>query len=340
MFSCKKCSKEFRDSYNLSKHMLRKKPCTLKKSKNSNDTDLIFAGNTSSDQLISSSDQLISSFGELKSSFQNNQNCMYCLNSFSIKTNLKKHHTICKFREDPVRLLEIERGIKPEAPPSKTECRFCNRDYLRMDNLHRHLKGCKDREDYHKALIKQGQQQQQQCTVINNTIYNGPVNNTTNTTNTINTININNFGEETLDHISNRDFLLFLKKYYKSINNSENKLLVGNFLIDFEKMISKDPSNQNAWITNVKSDYGIIKFNGEEKLLRFNDFAEKVLVNTSKKLSDRHDTFSEENELDESLNQLLIEACEYRYGLQHYKDLPKKQLKELIDNLRISKVKN
>lgn len=341
MFSCKNCGHAFRDSYDLTKHMSRKKPCVNKENEKKSSGEKIISDN----QPRSSFGKSRSSFGEPRSSFEvldtskpDTQKCMYCLNTFSIKSNLKKHYTVCKYREDPVRLLEIERGIKPEACPSKTECRFCNRDYLRIDNLHRHLKVCKDREDYHQILIKQGERQ---CTIVNNN-YNGTVNNT-NTINN-NTIIINNFGEETLDHISNREFISFIKNFYKkaklSINDdTESKLIMGNFLIDFERMISSYPSNQNSWITNVKSDYGVIKLNNEEKILRFADFAERVLINTSKKLSDRHDTFSEDNNLDDEINNLLNEACEFRYGSQHYKDLPKKQLKELIDNLRISKIK-
>ena len=40
--------------------------------------------------------------------------CDFCLKYFSNNYNLKRHQTICKDREDPVRLLEIEKGIKPD----------------------------------------------------------------------------------------------------------------------------------------------------------------------------------------------------------------------------------
>ena len=331
MFNCKNCGHVFRDSYDLKKHMSRKKPCLPEEKIQKNEKHPVFSANHSFSSANHSFAAEIHSSGDKK--------CMFCLNQYSTKYNLKNHLNVCKYREDPVRLLEIEKGIKPEAPPSKTECRFCNRDYLRSDNLHRHLKVCKDREDYHQILIKQGESK---CTIINNNTYNGTVTNNTNTTN--NTIIINNFGEETLDHISNREFISFINDFYKkaklSINDeNESKLVLGNFLIGFEKMISRYPSNQNSHITNIKSEFGLIKFNEEEKIFRFTDFAERILVNTSKKLSDRHDTFSEDRDLDDEINDLLNEACEFRYGSQHYKDLPKKQLKELLDNLRINKVK-
>jgi hypothetical protein len=194
MFDCKKCGHCFRDSYNLSKHMLRKKSCTPINNESLNNVNKQYSGNTTS---VSGN-----------------------------TTNLKVHMNNCKSREDPVRLLEIERDIKTGSPPSKTECRFCNNDYHRIDSLHRHIKVCKKREEYHQALLKQGER----CTIIinNNNIYNGTVNNGT----------LNNFGE-TLECISDNDFLIILEKYYKSIseNNQQLQFLVGNFLIDFEKMI-------------------------------------------------------------------------------------------------------
>ena len=132
-----------------------------------------------------------------------------------------------------------------------------------------------------------------------------------------------------------------MQKKTKNIEDlNELKLIQGKFIIDFGKLIQKNPENKNSWITNVKSDFGIIKRNNQEHLLRFPDFVEEVLVNTSKKLSDRHDTFSENNNLDDESNELLNEAYEYQYGAEYYQDLPKKHLKELNETIRISTIKN
>jgi hypothetical protein len=189
MFDCKKCGHIFRDSYDLSKHLMRKKPCIQMKNKieyeNKN-----FSGNITIDP---------GNTTELK--------CIYCLNDYSTKYNLKAHEDNCKCRKDPVRILELEKGIKPKIPCIKTECRFCNRDYYRIDNLNRHLKSCKKREDYHQALLKQESQEQP-------------------------------FRENVLDHLSNYGFLIFVEKYYKSINeNNQIKPLLNNFLIDLKNII-------------------------------------------------------------------------------------------------------
>ena len=331
MFNCNNCGVCFRDKYCLTRHESRKMPCVKKTEKIKNKVP-------QKDNFIPQKDNFIpqkDNFNPQKDNF-NPQNeslskCDFCLKYFSNNYNLKRHQTICKDREDPVRLLEIEKGIKPCTSICKTECRFCNKDFCRTSVLNKHLKVCKEREDYRKNLIMISPPQQA-TTIINNY---GTINN--------NNV-VCNFGEEKLDHITNRDFITLVTKFAKKTKNIEDinelKLIQGKFIIDFGKLIQKNPENKNSWITNVKSDFGIIKRNNQEHLLRFPDFVEEVLVNTSKKLSDRHDTFSENNNLDDESNELLNEAYEYQYGAEYYQDLPKKHLKELNETIRISTIKN
>jgi hypothetical protein len=327
MFDCKKCGKCFRDSYSLTRHESRKVPC-VKNSENTKNKNLSNETKNLSNETKNLSNQTINLSNETINT------CEFCLNRFFSKYTKNKHQPICKEREDPVRLLEIEKGVKPPTAVCKTECRFCNKDFFNSSSLYRHFKVCKEREEYRKGLLTI-EKPQQATTIINNY---GTINN-----NTINNNLICNFGEESLDHITNKDFLSLVNKFAKKTKNvndiNELKLIQGKFIIDFGKLINKNPENQNSWITNVKSDFGVIKRNNEEQLLRFPDFVEEVLVNTSKKLSVRHDTFSENNDLDDDSNELLNEAYEFQHGAEHYQDLPKKHLKELNDSIRINNIK-
>ena len=78
--------------------------------------------------------------------------CEFCLQTFSVKTNMKRHHMTCKDKNNPVRLMEIEKGIKPVVPDNKLECRFCNLVFSKTSNLNRHIPICKDRERYFNYL--------------------------------------------------------------------------------------------------------------------------------------------------------------------------------------------
>jgi hypothetical protein len=197
MFFCRDCGKQFRDTYNLTKHMSRVRPCTPTRSngirggaKNESLEEL----NDSQVELNDSQKMPRSSHGELKDS---GVLCQFCLQTFSIKTNMKKHHLTCKCKEDPVRLLEIEKGIDVDIPENKLECRFCNCIFSKTSNLNRHISSCKDREKYIKHL-----QTPVNCTINN---YNN------NTTNNYNNVNVNFIiGEEKMTKYGKLQLNLFV----------------------------------------------------------------------------------------------------------------------------------
>ena len=78
--------------------------------------------------------------------------CEFCLCTFKSKWYKGVHEKNCKDKNDPVRLMEIEKGIKPVIPDNKLKCRFCNCVFSRTDCLNKHLKICKDRERYFNYL--------------------------------------------------------------------------------------------------------------------------------------------------------------------------------------------
>ena len=319
MVECKICGYLFRDNYKLNRHMSRIKPCTPKNSSENNDNSV----KTSNNCAKTSENCAKTSNNCAKTS----NNCIYCLSTFANKYNLNLHKNVCKYRDDPVRLLEIENDICPEPPESKTECRFCNNNFFNVSNLNKHVKVCKERKDYHQKLLKQ-KKVEIHNTTINNT-NNGTINNNNNT------ININVFGQESLDHISNDDFMKYLlknfKKYDKLTDQTDINTFSGNFVLEFDRMMSENPENRNALLTNIKAEFGIIN----NRHYRFEDFVQKVLSNAAKKLSEREDLFSENSDKDISFSSLMMsDAREYT---SNYRELPKKQLKQLTDSIRIQK---
>jgi hypothetical protein len=276
--------------------------------------------------------------------------CSFCLHTFSKRTNIKNHENSCKFKDDQVRLLEIELCIKIDEPSdSKTECRFCNQFFSRSDSLFRHIKVCNERKIYHEKLLKQ--KENKTVNITNNNITNNNnqvtnINNNTITNNNItnNVLVVSNFGDESVDHISDKQFISLLDRYVKQIkkfeknNNEKYKLGLGNLILEFEQLINKDPSNKNSWITNTKADFGIIKLNNKEKMVRFNNFVDRLLINASKKLSTRHDIYCEEHLLPDNVSDMLNDAFGYKYGLED-QNLSRKSIKELKDNIRINKVR-
>ena len=79
--------------------------------------------------------------------------CNFCFNTFFNNSSLKRHQLSCKEQNNPIRLLEIKKDIKPKEPLIKKECRFCNHDFSRINNLNRHLLICKEREEYYNELL-------------------------------------------------------------------------------------------------------------------------------------------------------------------------------------------
>ena len=137
MVECNKCKRCFRDNYRLTRHLSRLIPCDLK-IKNINNLNLqinppIQSFETKPQSLESANESLIK--------------CEFCFNTFAKKYNLKIHSEICKYRNDPIRLLEIQNKVKAKEPASKYECRFCNNKFHNSSNLKKHFKSFKDRED-------------------------------------------------------------------------------------------------------------------------------------------------------------------------------------------------
>ena len=139
-------------------------------------------------------------------------------------------------------------------------CKYCNKYFTRTTGLSKHLKICKIKKETDILTIKQNEEiikMQEKInslenhindkSIINNkgTINNNNSNNNVTNHTTNNTININNYGNENLKHMRNKDFAKLLDGIYNAVPKLIEK-------IHFDP---KHPENQNIKYTNKRSPY-------------------------------------------------------------------------------------
>jgi hypothetical protein len=301
MVLCVKCGTCFRDNYCLTRHMSRKVPCNkLKNTEEFTCAKIVApntslpAPNTSLEQNVAPNTSLPAPNTSLEQKIAPNTSslapkCEYCLNQYSRKSNLKKHQEICKYRDDPVRLLEIKNGITPGSVVSKTECRFCNQDFFNVSNLNRHLKVCEDREDYHQMLLLKQQKVHQ---VINN---NNTTNNTTNN-NTINNFNgptiINILGNEDTSHIDISRIIDNLRSLQNNYENHQIYLKAGQMVISYDDIMRENPENRNIIVPSAKSLYTEVKTDSGWEKKEIDEALSDSFKNSAKKLYDTKESIN------------------------------------------------
>jgi hypothetical protein len=259
--------------------------------------------------------------------------CEYCLHTFCNTGNKNKHMFSCKFKEDPVRLLEMELDIIPEFPESSTECRFCNKIYHNSSNLNRHIIYCKERESYKKSLLKE--KERGKVVITNNTNCNNTtINNTINNNNNL----ILNFGE-TKDTTSPSDIIQILRDVQKDYLPGQIYLMTGETIVRYDKLLSQIPENKNFKIPNEKSFYAEIKTpTGWEKMEMYNGLS-KCVKNRASQLLTRKDEINAFNEKvfkNKINNQIFDETKNFASdGLKH--NIPG-ETRRLRKGLKINKI--
>jgi len=257
--------------------MSRLRPCVEEIPQNSNDTsgtippnDHLAVQNNSLENPNTSSENPNTTLENPIDSFENEtRTCHYCLHTFSTKSHKLRHDKICKFKNDPVRILELELDIISELPESGTECRFCNKVFCRIDNLNRHITNCKERELYKQILIKENDMKNKinPVNTINNNNCNNNIQNQNNTNCNNNTNNlILNFGD-TKDTVKTEEIIQILRNVNKEFAPEQKYLMAGEFVIRFDKLLTQTPENDNFVIPDSKCLYAEIKTpNGWEKI--------------------------------------------------------------------------
>jgi len=190
------------------------------------------------------------------------------------KEHLKRHQQVCKLKDDPIRLLEIENEIIPEILSNKLECRFCNMIFCRVGVLNKHIKTCKAREEYHKTLLKYDQ-----FTFIQ-TQNNNTINNDNRITNNL----VLNFGEETMDHITTADIIRILKEAKEEYREEEFAKIAGEFVCLFDKLLKENPRNKNITLPCLNSMYARVKYERGWEMLSIDKVVQRLIKNTSTRL--------------------------------------------------------
>ena len=140
--------------------------------------------------------------------------------------------------------------VKPAFLSKKIKCTFCDKNFTRQYGLTCHLKICKKKKEEETLTIIQNEEMIKMKKEIEELkkCKNGNITNNTNSHNNIvnnNTININNYGDENLKHLRNKDFAKLLDGIYNAVPKLIEK-------IHFDP---NHPENQNIKYTNQRSPY-------------------------------------------------------------------------------------
>jgi hypothetical protein len=321
MFSCKRCGKNFRDNYILNRHLSKMKPCEDKNKK----PDMIHQEqneqNTSfglQKEPLSSQKEPLSSQKEPLSSQKeplDKNKCGYCLYSFCNNYSLRRHQENCKSKDDPVRLLEIEKGIEPCLAASKTECRFCNKLFFNTSKLNKHNLNCKDRKKYHDELLNKPTRKStigNNINVNNNYINNGTINNS---------ITINLLGNEDTSHIDIYKIIENLRKLNNEYGNEHIYLQAGEMVINYDEILREVPENKNLYLPDDRSIYAEVKIEDGWKKMERENVLNTSFKNSAKKLYESQESINSVNEKvfkTKSIQNVFKEVGEFsKKGFKH-----------------------
>jgi hypothetical protein len=262
MFFCRDCGKQFRDTYNLTKHMSRVRPCVKVNLTGEEKREQKFKIDSQKFKIDSHKFKIDSEDSKIDS------RCQFCLHTFKSKWYKNNHEKGCKCKDDPVRLMEIEKGLDIDIPKNKLECRFCNLVFSKTSNLNRHIPACKDREKYIKYL-----QTPVNCTINN---YNN------NTTNNYNNINVNFIiGEENKCDMTLERVIEALKKAIKGFPDDQIRQIAAEFICIYDKMLKERPENHTMNIPHLNSMIAYIKQETGWEMVPIDKGIHAVVTNTA-----------------------------------------------------------
>ena len=309
MFECKKCNKMFRDNYNLSKHMIRIKPCTIELLDEFINNNNFVIENTT--KVIENTTKCIENTTKgIENTTENNKNttCKYCLNKYT-KNYKKLHEKTCKLKNDPIRILEIENGIKFDLPESNNTCRFCNVLFCRKDVLNKHFVICKERENY-KQKIK--------------------------------SVKVFNFGQENLNHIQTENIIELLRGIRKDYHNNQIYLMAGNLINLFDNYIRENSENNNLLIPDSKCIYAEIKITDGWEKVSVEKSLNKAFKKSANELYKKKEEIDTQNErvFKSNINKQIFSEVKH-FGINGLNNCEyANELRKIKTNFKISKLKN
>ncbi len=266
MPNCERCCKPFRDFYGLNRHKSRKLQCrtnlgylchpgngkiptiSLQNDTSTAVNESLGAVNESFPAVNESFPAVNESLGVVNESLwtanessltsslkltiqeeeEDKTTCKYCLKEFQPK-NLFNHILVCKLKDNPIRLLEIDLNIKKEKSLStkctKLTCNYCDNVFSYQCNVNRHLKICKIKDEYYHSLMSL-KETKQKTEIINqnNNNNNNNINSNNNTTNT-NSNNVINANITNIDNSINNN---------NNNNNNNMSLMLSNTEINYQ----------------------------------------------------------------------------------------------------------
>jgi len=262
------------------------------------------------------------------------------MNVFYNKGNMIKHQLICKQKNDPIRLMEIENNIESVLPDIKTECRFCNKNFCRTALLNKHFLDCTSKEEYHKMLIIKDTKRLEivQQSIINNNIINNNITNVHNGDNKL----ILNFGQENLNHIQMENIIQLLREVRKEFGDNKVYLMAGDLITSFDNYIREIPENNNLLIPDSKCLYAETRIeNGWEKQA-IDQCLNKAFKSSAKELYKRKEEINETNKLvfESATNDNIFKEVGY-FAKSGFDNRPDgNELRQIKSKFKVSKLKN
>jgi len=282
MVNCPRCDKWFRDRYALTAHQHKLRPCEQKNVQPIESNCIPDKQKDSPDKqnaLPEKQNDSSNTNNEQKNPSKiSKKECQFCLHTFSLKTNMKKHNLTCKQKNDPVRIMEMEQGIKPNIPENRLECRFCNISFSKTCNLNRHITTCKERKKYLNKLEKTTPAPASTGNTINN---NGTINNNNNCTfNDNRTINIT-FGNEDKSHITLECLFESFKQILDECPDDQTRQIALKLICIYDKKLKERPENKTMKVPNLNSMIAYIKQEAGWEMVPIDDGIHKVLKNSA-----------------------------------------------------------
>lgn len=211
---------------------------------------------------------------QIEENFSNDDNthrCEYCHKTYCRSSYLNCHK--CMYISDPIRKLEIELNV--DVKINCLTCRFCNTTFSRYTNKNKHDALCKKRDAYHKKLLATKEGRQKHVTIQNITnVYN---------TTTNNNIIINNFGNESLDHIDWKQVMNIIQKNRIEYKNAGIYVVSGQSVIEFHKLLQENEANRNMLVTGMRSQIAHVKTGESFEKVEINKALSDCFKNASKK---------------------------------------------------------
>ena len=348
MIDCKKCGNWFRDKYALTRHMSRIKPCVNENNKNPNDTkdpikqDSAFIKQDSA--FIKQDSAFVkqnSAFDKQNSAFDKECNkCIYCLQTFFNNQSKKRHENKCKHNNE-IRLLEIELGITPVIPESRTRCRFCEKIFFRTDSLSKHK--CKEQIDYHQQILLKEKEKlkNEQIKIETQNNINQQINNCNNIQNNINIYFNENtipFGNKRLtDHIKVERLVEILRESYRQYTPDQDYEIAGELLIKIEEYLQEIPENRN-YLTDQKSAIWTIKTETGVKYLEKDKCLNSIVKENAGFLCEKKGEINESNTKvfeNKTIQDAFYHENEFNKKGIHYKPQGEKKINKIKAGLQV-----